>query len=179
MPLGPLGISSVVLTAEASTVKARFGGDERQRHRCAKGVPAVNMPHVAFATGPAVSNALDHLQATADSRSTMAERHVREFCARAKLVMLDAPVASQCVTASWCQEDSDAHKRLMLHARHHDLVVMSRANQPNGLQPDLIEDLLLGRGRPILLACSCSVTSPNDVVCWREDRTRPGLRLPF
>jgi len=180
------GSASDAPVFETALAAARlFSGHLRFIHiRLSAGQAAVNMPHVAFATGPALSNALDQLQATADSRSTIAERHVREFCARAKLVMLDVPVASQCVTASWCQEDNDAHKRLMLHARHHDLVVMSRANQPNGLQPDLIEDLLLGCGRPILLACS---TAPRNLagtimVCWREtsDAARAvAVAMPF
>src|SRR5207247_3651778 len=64
----------------------------------------------------------------------------------------------------------DAARRLIGHARQHDLVIMGRAKRPNGLPPDFIETLLLKSGRPILLAAP---QAPRNLagtimVCWRE-----------
>jgi hypothetical protein len=36
--------------------------------------------------------------------------------------------------------------------KHYDLVVLARRTAPNGLPPDLIEKILLGCGRPLLIA---------------------------
>jgi nucleotide-binding universal stress UspA family protein len=138
--------------------------------RVGPGEAAVYTPHVDFASGPALSGALGQLETDAERRSKVAERHVREFCARSLVDILDVPAASQGVTASWREEENDARQRLMYYARHNDLVVMGRAKNPNGLPPDIIEVLLLGCGRPILLASS---TAPRHLtgtimVCWRE-----------
>ena len=134
------------------------------------GQAAINTPHVEFASGAALVDALGQLQSKADNRSAAAARHVQAFCTRAEVDMVDVPRASNAVTASWREEREDARPRLLFHARHSDLVVMGRAKRPNGLPPDLIEHLLVECGRPILLASGNPV--PNLVgttmVCWRE-----------
>src|SRR5262245_48296504 len=75
------------------------------------GQAAVHMPHVAFASGPALQDALRQLQATADTRSATAERHVRDFCARSTIPMVDVPDGTQGVTAAWCRGESDASQQ--------------------------------------------------------------------
>ncbi len=134
------------------------------------GQAAVYTPHVEFASGAALVDALGQLQTQAEMRSAGAARHVREFCAQSGVDIVDVPRVSHAVTASWREESDDARRRLMFHARHSDLVVMGRAKRPNGLPPDLLELLLQDCGRPILLACS---TPPRNLtgtimVCWRE-----------
>jgi nucleotide-binding universal stress UspA family protein len=138
--------------------------------RISPGQAAVYTPHVQFVSGAALADALDRLQSDADTRSSAAARHVRDFCARSQIELVDAPVLSPHVTANWREEEGDARQRLMFHARHNDLVVLSRAKRPNGLPPDLLENLLMGCGRPILLTCA---TAPRNLagtimVCWRE-----------
>jgi nucleotide-binding universal stress UspA family protein len=130
----------------------------------------VHTPHVAFASGPALSGALNTLEADVDRRSAGAVAHVNEFCARENIEIRDVPSGSGAVTASLCEEVHNAHRRLMFYARHSDLVVMGRSKRPNGLPADLIETLLLGCGRPILLA---STEAPGNIagtvmVCWRD-----------
>jgi nucleotide-binding universal stress UspA family protein len=134
------------------------------------GQAAINTPHVEFASGAALVDALGQLKNKADDRSATAARHAQEFCTRAAVDIVDAPRVSHAVTASWREEREDARQRLVFHARHSDLVVMGRANRPNGLPPDLVEHLLMECGRPILLASLNP--APNLVgtvmVCWRE-----------
>lgn len=60
--------------------------------------------------------------------------------------------------------------RLLFHARHNDLVVMARATKLDGLPPDRLETLLMGCGRPLLIA---SAEAPmrslgTAMVCWKE-----------
>ena len=134
------------------------------------GQAALNTPHVEFASGAALIDALGLLQKKGDDRSAAAARHVHEFCAKAAIDVVDVPRPSHAVTASWCEERDDARQRLLFHARHSDLVVMGRAKHPNGLPPNLLEHLLTECGRPILLASK--KPGPNLVgtviVCWRE-----------
>jgi len=131
---------------------------------------AAYTPGADFASGRALRNALDQLQQDADNRSSTAARRVHEFCKRSMIDILDAPGFSQNVTASWREEECDAPKRLMFYSRHNDLVVMGRAKRPNGLPPDLLQTLLLGCGRPILLAASSAPLrlTGTIMVCWRE-----------
>jgi nucleotide-binding universal stress UspA family protein len=138
--------------------------------RIGPGQAAVYAPHVGFASGPALLDALDHLDANSSARADLAMRHVSEFCARAGITLTDAPGPASGITARFRVEENDARRRLLYHARHHDLVVIGRAKRPNGLPPDLLESLLMGCGRPILLA---SASTPAELVgtvmvCWRE-----------
>jgi nucleotide-binding universal stress UspA family protein len=152
--------------------------------RIGAGRAALNTPHVDFARGPSIADALEKLQAHVNERAAAAMLHMREFCSRSGVEVIDIPRASHTVTASYQEEDDDTHQRLMFHARHSDLVIMARAKRPSGLPPDILELLLIGSGRPMLLACS---SSPRDLtgtimVCWREtaDAARATLAaMPF
>ena len=138
--------------------------------RVGAGDAAQFTPHVAFARGPALRDALRELDAQSLIRSSAALQHVHDFCARSQIELTDAPGLSPVVTASCREEDGNALDRVMFHARHSDLVVMGRCRKPNGLPPDLLDSLLLGCGRPILIASAA--TSPTALgtimVCWRE-----------
>jgi nucleotide-binding universal stress UspA family protein len=134
------------------------------------GEAALHTPHLGFAGGQALVNALDELQTQSDDRARAAEQHVRELCAGAQIDLIDKPDGCPRVTASWHQEDNDARHRLLFHARHNDLVVMGRARRPNGLPPDIIENLVLESGRPILLAAAAPARklAGTVMVCWRD-----------
>ncbi len=58
------------------------------------------------------------------SRSELAEKHARDFCARHAIEMIETPVPAPSVTARWRRESGEAMQRLLSHARHHDLIVM-------------------------------------------------------
>jgi nucleotide-binding universal stress UspA family protein len=138
--------------------------------RVSGGEAALHSPGVGFVSGDALRDALDGLDKEASKRSDVAAQRVREFCDQAKVPIVDVPTPARQVTASWCEEEHDAPDRLMFHARHHDLIVMGRPARPNGLPPDLLETLLMGCGRPILLAGAAPPERlPGTVmVCWRE-----------
>ena len=141
------------------------------------GQAARHSPHADFATGPALRGALADLETEAKVRTSAAEQHVREFCARSNISMLNAPSPTllagdekEVMTASWRVEEDDAVHRILFHARHNDLVIVGRANKPNGLPPNFTELLLVGSGRPVLIA---SAKAPRTLtgtvmVCWKE-----------
>jgi len=134
------------------------------------GQAALNMRHTEFAMGPALSLALHELEGKAKERSVAAEQHVRDFCARSRIELCDAPHCTPEVTASWREEAGHAAVRIMAHARHNDLVVVGRARKPNGLPTDFIERLVTGCGRPVLIAPTVATQTLTGtiMVCWRE-----------
>src|SRR5215470_13477430 len=138
--------------------------------RIGSGQAAMYSPHVEFASGPALADALARLENDAKRRSAAFGEHVRAFCTRFNITMHNGPEPAKGVTASLLEESDDAARRLVGHARDHDLVVMGRAKRPNGLPPDFIETLLLKSGRPILLAAAQAPRNLGGtiMVCWRE-----------
>ncbi|HEV7982243.1 MAG TPA: hypothetical protein VGP86_05055 [Xanthobacteraceae bacterium] len=124
------------------------------------GQAAANTPHAEFAMGPALSNALRDFEAQAKARSAAAAQHFRDFCLRSSVEICDVPASAKGVTASWQAEGGHALRRIMFHARHNDLVVVGRAKTANGLPADFLEELLLGCGRPVLIASSAPARTP-------------------
>ena len=128
--------------------------------------------HVDFARGAALRNTMDQLENEAKSFSDLAADHVRDFCVRSMIEICDAPIEARNVTARFREEKDNAVERLTFHARHHDLVVMGRGKQTQGLPADILERLVLNCGRPMLVAGS---TAPQKLtgtimVCWKEFR---------
>jgi len=130
---------------------------------------ARHTPHVEFARGPAIAHALERLHGEAEQRSANAERHVRDFCLRNAIDLAARPGADR-VTAGWQHESGDAMRYLMLRARHHDLTMAARQSRPDGLPDDFLAQLVLGSGRPLLLAGSRApqTLTGTVMVCWKE-----------
>jgi nucleotide-binding universal stress UspA family protein len=69
------------------------------------------------------------------------------------------------VTASWHEGDGQALNRIMFRARHNDLVVVGRAQKPNGLPADFLESLLVKtRGATHELLASVAQNHRADLV---------------
>jgi nucleotide-binding universal stress UspA family protein len=148
------------------------------------GEAAANMPHTAFAMGPALSNALKELDSAARTRSAVAAQHFQAFCRQSNIEVCDEPPPGKGVTASWHEEAGRALKRILLRARHNDLVVVGRAKKANGLPTDFIEDLLIGCGRPVLISGSPArpTLTGTIMVCWKETAEAAravGAAMPF
>ncbi len=126
-------------------------------------------PHADFAQGAGSLHVLERLTKESENRASNARRHVAEFCADQHLV-LDEVSPPDHLSASWCEESHNALERLMSRSRHYDLVVMGRGARPNGLPRNLLGRLLLGCGRPILIAPREARSDGNRtvVVCWQE-----------
>jgi nucleotide-binding universal stress UspA family protein len=133
---------------------------------------AIHTPHMDFARGPGLASALDALASKAEQRAAGAEHCVRDLCARHGIEMVDAPRRTGAVTACWRLDAGEPVQRLLYHARHHDLTVMARPSQLDGLPPDRLETLVLGSGRPLLIAPAGAPMRAlgTAMVCWKETR---------
>jgi nucleotide-binding universal stress UspA family protein len=169
VPVG--GSDSDELVFDTALASAQlFGAHLQFLHvRIGVGAAAQCTPHVEFASGAALRDALSQLEIQRDGRSAGALQHIQELCARAKVPLCGEPGISG-VTASSREERGDAVARILLHARHSDLTVVGRSRKPNGLPSDFIEQLLLKGGRPVLVAGPAAPPTLNRtiMVCWKE-----------
>jgi nucleotide-binding universal stress UspA family protein len=106
-----------------------------------------HMPHGGFAMGTALRVALESWSQEGDTRAADAAQHIRDFCVRERIEVVEAPSPADTVSASWCEHAGPAEEHLLARARHSDLVVMGRPHCPNGMSPDLLRFLLLESGR--------------------------------
>jgi hypothetical protein len=90
VPVGGAGSDDSVL--ETAMAAARpFAAHLNFLHvQVGAGQTARHSPHADFATGPALRGALADLETEAKVRTRAAEQHVREFCTRSNITMLNA-----------------------------------------------------------------------------------------
>ncbi len=138
--------------------------------RLSAGQAAVRAPHAAFCVGAALPATLQFLTEDTERLSKCARANVQTFCERNGVELREMPERAQNVSASFLEEHDYDCDRLMLHARHSDLVVFGRCSHVDYLPSFLIEDTLLGCGRPILIAPDYSpkTLSGTVVVGWNE-----------
>jgi nucleotide-binding universal stress UspA family protein len=134
------------------------------------GEAAVHAPHVEFCRGAAVADALENLRKRGNTLAANAVAHYRNFCEANGVSIRDILGTDQTVSASWVEETDDATERLMFHARHSDAVVLGRAQNRDFMPTGLIETLLVGCGRPVIIAPDAPAQSMigTIVVGWKE-----------
>lgn len=130
----------------------------------------VHMPHADFARGAALRACFDELAQCAAERSAEAHHAFQRLCSTEHLPVVATPHGATTISASWREETNDALTRLLHHARRSDLVVVGRSRGRDGLPPDFLDQMLLGCGRPLLLA---PAEPPprllhTIMVCWKE-----------
>src|SRR5208282_787878 len=131
---------------------------------------ARHQPHFDFAVGAGLRAVFDELDEEQEMRAATGKSNFKEFCETHAIEIVDAPAPVDSVTARWWAEAGDAMGRLLFHARRHDLIVIGRRQGPNGLPVDFTELLLLGCGRPLLIAAQKAPAALDGtvVVCWKE-----------
>ncbi len=137
------------------------------------GEAAAYTPHVDFARGSGLHDAMARLRTEAAERAAAAQNNFQRFCQQKAIEILDTACRFPGVSAAWREERDDAVERMLRHARHNDLVIIGRPSRANGLPPDLVERLLVGCGRPVLVAPPQprgSVTG-TTLVFWSETAT--------
>ena len=151
--------------------------------RISSGEAAVHTPHISYAIGRGLRSALSHLKKQAAARSQAGSEHFRETCARRSVTVGGRPGATDGPSASWREEDGDGLAPIVRHARFHDLVVASRPGGPNGMPQDLIDELLVACGRPILVPAPVARPAFDMImVCWKdvpEAARALGAAMPF
>jgi nucleotide-binding universal stress UspA family protein len=130
----------------------------------------LHTPHMSYAVGASLRQALNDLEQQAHKRLSSATRNIQEFTNRHSIPMVDKPDLFNAVTMRWRVEEGEALPRLIAHARHNDLVVMARPAQSDGLPPDRLEAMLFQCGRPLLIVPNDRGATAFDtaVICWKE-----------
>jgi nucleotide-binding universal stress UspA family protein len=138
--------------------------------RLTTGEAATRAPHVAFCVGSGLTSALAYLHEEEDLLAAAAAAHFKDFCKSHSVAVRSAPGFAEAVSASWCEEIDSPASRLMFHARHSDLIVLARPHHVDYMPRMLIEDLLIGSGRPIVIAPDSAPSGSMDtiVVGWKE-----------
>jgi nucleotide-binding universal stress UspA family protein len=172
VPIGGGDADAMVLETALAVAQPLSAHLEFMHMHVSAAAAARHTPHVDFARGAGLSSALEGLRTRAERRSAAAERNVRDFCAKHDIEMIEAPRPARSVTGRWQRDEGDAMERLLFHARHNDLVVMARPTGPDGLPPDRLESLLMGCGRPLLIAAQEAPMRGigTAMVCWKETR---------
>ena len=131
---------------------------------------AVRTRHVEFCVGPAINEALHDLERHQKERSAAVVDRVRGFCAAHGIALRQTPGLPPTVTAEFVEETDQAEARLLTQARHSDLLILGRPSHFDLMPYDLIETLLLGSGRPIIIAPDSPPAQPSGtvVVAWQE-----------
>ena len=131
---------------------------------------ALRHANLDYAMGDGLKKALVRLDVNADSFSRLAAENVRAFCATAAIEMCDRPTGTQNVTARFFEEASNELECLSAHASQHDMVVMGRLRQKQGLAPDTLEHMVRNSRRPVLAAATEPPRTLTDtiMVCWKD-----------
>lgn len=120
--------------------------------------------------GPVVRDMMQRLRADVNMRSAASKHNFEQLCKLHGITITEEPSAGEGVSARWREEAGEAEPRLIYQVRHHDMVIIGRRTGPNGLPPDLLERLLLGGGRPLLVAPAkpARQSISTVMVCWKE-----------
>jgi nucleotide-binding universal stress UspA family protein len=131
---------------------------------------AIRTRHVEYSMGPAINSALHALEQDQAERSETAIEQTEAFCAIEGISFRDSPGVTASVTAEIIEETDHAESRLLTHARHSDLLVLGRPAHEDLMPYYLLETLLLGSGRPILIVPDSrpAQASGTIVVGWQE-----------
>ncbi|MGO9930279.1 MAG: universal stress protein [Steroidobacteraceae bacterium] len=131
---------------------------------------AVRSPHVEFCVGPAINDALDSLRRRDADLSAHALRHFEAFCAKNAITRRETPMPAAAVTAQFLQQVDEPESHLMHLARHSDLTVLGRPAHKDLMPYNLIEMLLIGSGRPIIIAPKSPPASITGTIMvgWKE-----------
>jgi nucleotide-binding universal stress UspA family protein len=126
-------------------------------------------PHVDFAQGRALDDALNALQREAAAKSAASVRRFREFCESNGIPIAEPGQAARGVSADFLEERDDAIRRLIFQARHHDLVVVGRPHA-HGARRSVAGHLLMASGRPVVIAPPVVKAASEGVamVGWKE-----------
>lgn len=169
VPLGGGEADRVVLDT-ALTLARPFGAYMDCFHSYLDGVEATaSLPSVSFLVGPALHDALEHLDRRGHTRAVAALRRCIDFC---KENDIDTSCTRQdgAVSAGMVQAHGRPAENLIFQARHHDLVVMARPGENDGLPADTLPQMLLKGGQPILLVpeYSSGHLLEHQMICWKD-----------
>lgn len=99
-----------------------------------------------------MQDTLNQLQCQQSNLATSATHYVQQFCREHGIGERVASSMAAGVTAHCIEKTGAATETMLFHARHSDLVILGRARHEDCMPRNLIDELLIGSGRPLLIA---------------------------
>jgi nucleotide-binding universal stress UspA family protein len=108
--------------------------------------------HIEFARGSGLEVALRETLPRSKDAEARARAHVTDFCVSRNIHRMSEPSAIEQVTASWiaCPITPDV-EGFMRATRTHDLTVIGRSAGKRSWSQNLLESMIAGSGRPVLI----------------------------
>jgi nucleotide-binding universal stress UspA family protein len=137
---------------------------------CARPTPAqIAIGASPFEIGAAMNAAelIADLQKENELRTKNARLSFDRFCKKRDVALSDD---AKGVSATWQQISGDEVEATIAEARFHDLVVLGRPPQATGLSTSGIGAVLVGSGRPLLVAPAASPENlaPTVAIAWKD-----------
>lgn len=170
VPFGGGGSDTTVFSS-AVALGRRFGAHLDFYHvNISAGEAAVSVPGAGFAMGDGLRELLSTLQSQAETRTALARSHFDSLCALERIRRVDTPAASGEVSAAWVEDNDHVQARLLARSHCRDLVVTARSHVGDGVPRDLLEVLVLGCGRPVIIVPDNQpLPAPDTIlVCWKD-----------
>ena len=120
-----------------------------------------------FGASPAL---LSELEREEKERIARARIFCQNFCEREQISVADKAPGPHGVSAAWREEEGDEAWQIMRRARFNDLLVVSPERREKGFSSDTIATVMIGSGRPVLLAPARRPSSLTRtiVIAWKE-----------
>jgi nucleotide-binding universal stress UspA family protein len=179
------GSGDAEVFGSAAMIGRRFGSHLDFYHvNISAGEAAASMPHASFAMGNALREMLSHLRVELQDRSEKARMRFDASRSMHHVPLLDTPRIGAGVTASWTEDNDRLFDHLLLRSRCRDLTLIGRPRRGDRLPQDLLELLVIGSGRPMLVLPDGGALRPPEtvLVCWKdtpESARAAGAALPF
>lgn len=165
------GGSDTAVFSSAVNLGRRFGAHLDFYHvNISAGEAAVSTPGAGFAMGDGLRELLTTLQSQAETRTALARSHFDNLCTIERIRRVDTPVASGDISAAWVEDNDHVQARLLGRSHCRDLVIVARSHVGDGVPRDLLEVLVLGCGRPVIIVPDNRPLPPPDtvLVCWKN-----------
>lgn len=113
---------------------------------------------------------LSDLEKEDQERAARAQRFFQNLCEREQIIVEAKPPGPHGISAEWLEEMGDEASQINRRARFNDLSVVSPKRQMQGFSSETIETVVMGSGRPILLAPPQRPSSLTRtvVIAWKE-----------
>lgn len=98
-----------------------------------------------------LQEALGNLAREQANLSTSAANYVKQFCLEHGIAFSSTPSGAAQMSADRLEEDGSATETLLFHARHNDLTVLGRSQHDDCLPGNLIEEMVMSSGHPLLI----------------------------
>jgi nucleotide-binding universal stress UspA family protein len=165
----------IMRTAHAAAVA--FGAHLEFLHVCVSAPVAMGHDdHAQFAMGAGIHNVLQDLDTRASTFSQLASDHALNFV---RSLEERRTTGGLPITATYREVHDAPLERLIKEAGKHDLIVIGRARQKQGLAPSTLEVLIRQCGRPLLIpaAAAADTVTETVMVCWNgSENARKALR---